>query len=98
MGRNESFTARELDVLRLTCEGNSNKEIASRLGISDKTIACNRYRCFEKAGVHSAVRLLRWAIKRGYVEVERPGDPPRGSTITARMAATNEGVDGRAIG
>jgi DNA-binding NarL/FixJ family response regulator len=78
VGRNASFTARELDVLRLICEGDSNKDIALKLGIAEKTVSCHRYRCYEKAGVHSAVRLLRWAIEHGRVEVRRPGDLPRG--------------------
>jgi hypothetical protein len=35
-------------------------------------------RLMEKAGVHDPIRLLRWAILRGYVKVERV---PAGANI-----------------
>src|SRR3974390_2230592 len=64
-------TPRELEVLRLICEGHSTKQVAGLLGISAKTAACHRMRLMEKAGVHDPINLLRWAILRGYVKVER---------------------------
>jgi DNA-binding CsgD family transcriptional regulator len=68
-------TPRELEVLRLICEGHSTKQVAGLLGISVKTAACHRMRLMEKAGVHDPINLLRWAIQRGYVTVERPVPP-----------------------
>jgi DNA-binding CsgD family transcriptional regulator len=68
----ERLTARELEVLKLVCEGYSTKEIATILHVSAKTVAGHRSMIFAKAGVHNAVRLLRWAIERGYVSVEPP--------------------------
>lgn len=70
-------TPRELQVLRLICEGHSTKQVAGLLGISTKTAACHRMRLMEKANVHDPINLLRWAIRRGYVTVERPSAPAR---------------------
>jgi len=65
----EALTAREMDVLKLIAEGNSTKEIAHILGMSVKTAACHRYHLLSKAGVHESIGLLRWAIKRGLIEL-----------------------------
>jgi DNA-binding CsgD family transcriptional regulator len=69
-------TPRELEVLKLICEGHSTKQVAGLLGISVKTAACHRMRLMEKANVHDPINLMRWAILRGYVTVERPTPPP----------------------
>ncbi len=70
-------TPRELQVLRLICEGHSTKQVAGLLGISAKTAACHRMRLMEKANVHDPINLFRWAIQRGYVTVQRPSTPAR---------------------
>jgi DNA-binding NarL/FixJ family response regulator len=76
----ETLTPRELEVLRLICEGYSTRAIAARLGVSFKTVACHRGRTMGKAGVSNSVQLLRWAIKQGLVTVE---SPPRQTTVSA---------------
>jgi DNA-binding NarL/FixJ family response regulator len=63
-------TPRELQVLVLICHGHSTKQIARLLGISFKTVACHRMRLMEKAAVHDPIRLFRWALQSGYVEVD----------------------------
>jgi DNA-binding CsgD family transcriptional regulator len=68
----ERLTARELEVLNLVCEGYSTKEIATKLHVSAKTVASHRSIILAKAGVHNVVRLLRWAMERGYVSIEPP--------------------------
>src|SRR5262249_33335462 len=62
----EEPTARELQVLRLICEGFSTKDVAASLGISVKTASNHRLRLMEKAGVGNAVQLLHWALKNGH--------------------------------
>jgi DNA-binding CsgD family transcriptional regulator len=79
VGRKENLTPRELEVLKLICEGYSSKEIAAKLKIAPKTATVHRANILGKAGVRNAVRLLRWAIKQGYVEVELPGEQPSAS-------------------
>lgn len=46
-------TRRERDVLELLCEGLSNRQIAKRLFISEKTVSTHLGHIFDKLGVHS---------------------------------------------
>ena len=68
----ETLTPRELEVLRLICEGYSTNAVAAKLGVSIKTAACHRHRIMGKARVGNFVQLLRWAIRHGLVTVEVP--------------------------
>jgi DNA-binding NarL/FixJ family response regulator len=68
----ETLTPRELEVLKLICDGYSTRAIAAHLQVSFKTVACHRSHILAKAGVCNSVQLLRWAIKLGYVTVEVP--------------------------
>ena len=61
--RLDRFTMRELEVAQLIAEGNSNKQIAGRLGIGVKTVESHRAAAMRKAGVHTAAELVRFAIK-----------------------------------
>lgn len=55
------LTRRELDVLDSVCDGLRNREIASALGISEKTVKTHLASLFLKAGVSSRLALARWA-------------------------------------
>lgn len=55
--RRSSLTPNELQVLEAVCEGRLNKQIASELRVSVRTIEQRRRRVFEKMGVESAVPL-----------------------------------------
>ncbi|NJD39517.1 MAG: response regulator transcription factor [Geobacter sp.] len=57
------LTARELQVLRLICRGNSNRKIAEALEISMKTVDSHRTSIMKKLKLHSIVELVRWAIR-----------------------------------
>jgi len=59
------LTPREREVLQLLCEGRTNKEVAATLGISVKTADTHRTRIMRKLDVHSAVELVRYAIRAG---------------------------------
>jgi DNA-binding NarL/FixJ family response regulator len=67
----ENLTQRELEVLKLICDGLSTRAVAATLDISFKTAACHRHRILDKVGVHNGVGLLRWAIRHRYATVER---------------------------
>jgi DNA-binding NarL/FixJ family response regulator len=57
----ESLTAREEEVLTLVGEGLANKQIARRLGISEKTVKAHLTHIFERLGVQSRTEAaLRW--------------------------------------
>src|SRR5579862_9817281 len=66
--RLESFTDRELEVAQLIAEGNSNKQIARRLGISIKTVESHRSAAMRKAGVRTAPEFVRFAIKHNLIQ------------------------------
>ena len=51
--RDHGLTARELEVLRLVARGNSNREIASTLVISERTVARHVQNIFAKLRVSS---------------------------------------------
>jgi DNA-binding NarL/FixJ family response regulator len=66
--RLESFTVRELEVAQLIAEGESNKRIARKLGISIKTVESHRAAAMRKAGVRTAAELVRFAIKHNLIQ------------------------------
>jgi DNA-binding NarL/FixJ family response regulator len=57
------LTVREREVLQLLAEGKSNKEVASDLRISPKTVETHRARIMSKLDVHSVGGLVRYAIR-----------------------------------
>ncbi|MGO8734298.1 MAG: response regulator transcription factor [Terriglobia bacterium] len=46
------LTLRETDIVRLMGEGLSNKEIANRLGVTERTVKFHASNVFAKLGVH----------------------------------------------
>lgn len=62
------LSPREADVLRLTAEGYTNKEIAEKLSISVKTVETHKAHIAEKLGTKSRVEWLRFARTMGLLE------------------------------
>lgn len=65
--RYELLTDRERQLYHLLAEGQSNKEIATRLGLSLHTVETHRTRIMEKLGVHSIAELVLGAVRRGLI-------------------------------
>jgi NarL family two-component system response regulator LiaR len=61
------LTEREVEVLRLVAEGMSNREIAERLVISEKTVKTHVSSLLSKLGLEDRTRLAIYAIKKGLV-------------------------------
>jgi two-component system response regulator NreC len=57
----EELTRRELDVLRLLAKGNTNRQIASLLGLSMRTVENHRANLMGKLGLTSRVELVNYA-------------------------------------
>lgn len=57
------LTPREIDVIRLVCKQYTNKEIASELNLSIRTIESYREHIQEKIGVRNSVGIAVYAIK-----------------------------------
>lgn len=64
------LTPRELTALRLMADGQSNKEIAQSLGISERTVKTHIGHLFEKLGVTSRTEAMRVATRRGLVRLD----------------------------
>jgi two-component system, NarL family, response regulator NreC len=66
------LSGRESQVLREIAIGFTNKAIASKLGVSVKTIQTYRSRIYEKLGLHTRADLVHYAIAHGMLNsVER---------------------------
>lgn len=61
------FTARELEVIQLTCKDLTNKEIANELILSKRTIETHRVRIMEKMRVKSVAGLVAYAFTNGII-------------------------------
>jgi DNA-binding NarL/FixJ family response regulator len=62
------LTTREAEVLQTIAEGSSNKQIASDLGISIKTVEKHRQHLMDKLDIHETAGLTRHAIATGVIE------------------------------
>jgi len=62
------LTARELEVLRLVAGGRSNKQIATELGISRRTVESHRESLMRKLGIRTVAGLTRFALEQGLLE------------------------------
>ena len=62
------LSSREVEALQLIAEGKANKEIASELGISIKTVEKHRQRLMQKLDIHDTAGLTRYAIAAGVIE------------------------------
>ena len=59
------LTPRELDVLRQVIDGQANKQIARRLGISEKTVKGHLTNVFQRIGVTDRTQAALWAERTG---------------------------------
>ncbi|HET9733863.1 MAG TPA: response regulator transcription factor [Burkholderiales bacterium] len=60
--RVESLTPREREVMLLVAEGRPNKVVATRLGLSTRTVEVHRAKLMEKMQARSLAELVRMAI------------------------------------
>jgi len=59
------LTARERDVLELVIAGDANKQIARKLGISEKTVKGHLTNLFQRIGVADRTQAALWAERNG---------------------------------
>jgi two-component system, NarL family, response regulator NreC len=65
--RSSTLTDRETEVLRFVSQGHSNKEIAARLDLSNKTIEVHKANAMRKLGLSGRIELLRYALHVGWL-------------------------------
>jgi len=61
------LSARERQILQMTAEGKSRKEVAYALGISEKTVAFHKNNLKHKLGLQSTAQLTRYALDEGLI-------------------------------
>ena len=66
----DGLTIRQREVLTLIAEGLSNQDIASRLGISIRTVERHRENIMERLNLHSRTDLVKYALRKGLIQLE----------------------------
>jgi DNA-binding NarL/FixJ family response regulator len=66
--KNNILSSREMEVLQLIAEGKANKQLASELGVSFKTVDKHRQHLMSKLDIHDIAGLTRYAIAEGIIE------------------------------
>jgi DNA-binding NarL/FixJ family response regulator len=69
----EALTPRQREILQLTAEGRTLKEIAFMLDVSRKTVESHRAALMERLGIHDVAGLTLYAVRHHLVSVDRPG-------------------------
>jgi len=62
------ITKREFEIIRLLCDGDSNKQIAENLCISYKTVDNHRSNIMQKLELHNVVELVRFCYKNNLID------------------------------
>ncbi len=63
------LTQREIEIVQLSLEGLSNKEIADKLYISERTVVGHKSNLLSKTGCKSTIQLLAYVIKNKLVNL-----------------------------
>lgn len=66
----DDLTDREREVLRLIAEGRTSKEIAEHLYLSVHTVERHRQNIMGKLRLHNRAELIKYAIRKGLIELE----------------------------
>jgi len=65
----DGLTAREREILQLIAEGYTNKEIASILSLSVKTVQSHRTNLMNKLDLHDRGELIKYAIQKKIIDI-----------------------------
>ena len=71
------LSPRQIEVLRLITEGLTSREIASRLGLSEKTVETHRSAVAQRLGIRDVAGLVRYAARVGLTSLAPPFDGRR---------------------
>jgi DNA-binding NarL/FixJ family response regulator len=66
----EKLSQRERQVLECVARGHTNAEIATRLGLSRRTVETHRARMMHKLGLETQADAIRFALRRGLLPIE----------------------------
>jgi two-component system response regulator NreC len=74
VARRQTLSSREEEVMRLFAAGHTNKEIASRLNLSVKTVETHKTRSMQKLELRSRAQVVRYALSQGWLK-DTSGQP-----------------------
>ncbi|MFQ6122010.1 MAG: response regulator [Dehalococcoidales bacterium] len=66
----DRLTDREREILKLIADGHTSREIADMLFVSLKTVQGHRTKIIEKLGIHNRTELIKYAIRKGLVNID----------------------------
>ncbi len=64
------LTTREREIVQLLAEGRTTKDIASRFGLSVKTIETHRQNIMDKLNIRNLAGLTKFAIREGITSLD----------------------------
>jgi DNA-binding NarL/FixJ family response regulator len=64
------LTPREREVLQLVAEGNTTRDIADRLALSERTVETHRRQIMNKLNLRSVAELTKLAVREGLTTLE----------------------------
>ncbi len=67
----DALTPGEMDVLRLVAQGEENKVIADRLGLTERTIANRLSEIYQKLHVNNRTQATLIALRRGWAQLDQ---------------------------
>lgn len=65
----DSLTPREVEVLEQVASGNSNKQVAERLSISEDTVKAHMRNVLGKLGANDRTHAVTIALRRGFLDM-----------------------------
>ena len=71
------LTPREVEILDCIAHGNSNKEIASQLTISDQTVKNHVTSILRKLAVNDRTQAVIYALRHGWIKLSDAAEPSR---------------------
>ena len=64
----DGLTVREVEIMKLLASGQANKQIARKLGISEKTVRNHVSHMYEKLHIYDRSQAVLYAVRKGLVE------------------------------
>jgi len=65
----DGLTPREIEILRMMAAGMPNKQVAYKLGISEKTVRNHVSNMYEKLQIYDRAQAVLYAVRKGLVDV-----------------------------
>jgi DNA-binding NarL/FixJ family response regulator len=79
------LTTRELEIVSALAEGETNKDIARRLSVSEETVKHHLTNIYNKVGVSQRLELVLFALRHNLISNEPPQAPPKTLLTTLNL-------------